>query len=640
MIARRTFSVRHSAALAALLAALLGGACAGPDGAGLGGAASASRDGSAAASGASPSERSAQAAPGDSERRDGSGANASDQAAADEAAEADEHAGGSPAGENIPQVELSQKLLFQLLAAEIAAQRGQINDAPATYLSMARETRDPRLARRAAELALGSRALQPALAAAQLWHELSPDSPMATQTLEALWLTTGRLDEAEPLLAKRLERARADKQLPDAYNYVQRALSRSPDRGPALDAVQRLAAPDRQVAAARLAVAAIAQLADKPELALSEADAALKLEPRNEQAAIAAAQYAAQTKDGAPKAIAQLQSFVRRQPKALEARFTLARLLAAADRPDDARAQFEAALEQEPDSPAILFSMAQLAYQTKQLSVAQDYLRRYLALPAHVQRDNNPAYLFLGQIAEDTGRGSEALDWYAQVRRGEQFMPALLRRAVLMGKLGQVDQARELLRSTSVSRTRERAQLTSAEAQVLREAKRDDEAFEVLSQGLQSMPENAELLYDHAMAAERLGKLDVMETGLRKLIELRPDYAHAYNALGYTLADRNIRLDEAQQLIEKALELSPSDAHILDSMGWVLYRRGDYQRAIEYLEKAYQQQPEAEIAAHLGEVLWHAGRTDEARQRWLEARQRDPANAVLKETLARLNVAL
>lgn len=622
--ARRPLHRRHPTALAALLAALLCGACAGPGTPGAPGApAAAQATGTAGTDGQSP--------------RAGDDAEAQRQAGAEaDAAEA----GGAPSGENLPQVELNQKLLFQILAAEIAAQRGQVADASATYLAMARETRDPRLARRSTELALGNRSLQTALSAAQLWHELSPDSPMATQTVEALWLTTGRLDAAEPLLRARLERARADKQLVQAYAYIQRALVRSPDRSAALALIERLAAPDTKVAAARLAVAAVAQAGENAERAASEAEAALRLEPDNEQAAIAAAQYAAQTKDGAPRAIKQLQGFIARQPKAVEARFVLARLLAASERADEARAQFEAALKQEPDSPAILFSLAQLAYQTKQPAVAQDYLRRYLALPEQVQRDNNPAYLFLGQLAEDAGRHAEAIDWYAQVRRGEQFMSALMRRATLMGKLGRVDEARELLRGTTASSARERAQLTSAEAQVLREAKREEEAFEVLSNALQRMPDNAELLYDHAMAAERVGKLDVMESGLRKLIERRPDYAHAYNALGYTLADRNIRLDEAQKLIEKALELSPSDAHILDSMGWLMFRRGDHQRAIEYLEKAYKAQPEAEIAVHLGEVLWHVGRTDEARKLWREASQRDPANTVLKETLARLNVSL
>jgi Flp pilus assembly protein TadD len=142
------------------------------------------------------------------------------------------------------------------------------------------------------------------------------------------------------------------------------------------------------------------------------------------------------------------------------------------------------------------------------------------------------------------------------------------------------------------------------------------------------------------MAAERLDRLPEMEASLRRLIALRPDHAHAYNALGYTFADRNIRLDEARTLIEKALTLLPEDPHILDSMGWVLFRQKDYPRALELLRKAYAMRPEVEIAAHLGEVLWASGNTEEARKLWREARTREPENTTLRETLARLNVAL
>jgi tetratricopeptide (TPR) repeat protein len=540
--------------------------------------------------------------------------------------------------EPVPQVDLTPQLMFQLLASEIAAQRGDVGSAAATYLSMARQTRDPRLARRATELALVERSLDHALPAAELWHELSPDSPIATQTIESLWLSTGRLRDVEPLLRARLEKARAQQRLPDAYAQVQRALARSPDRKAALAMLDGLAAPDANVPAARLALAAVASSAADAVRAASEAEAALRLDPTSEDAAVAAARYAAQTPRGSAGAIELLEGFLKRQPNAIEARFSLARLLAAAGRNDDARAQFEAALKQEPDSPAILFSLAQLAHQTKQPKVAEDYLRRYLELPAQVQRDNAPAYLFMGQLAEEARRTEDAVAWYSRVQRGEQFMPALTRRAVLLGKLGRVDEARELLRGTSVTSVRERVQLTSAEAQVLREAGRDTEAFNVLAQALERMPDNPDLLYDYAMAAERIDRLDAMETSLRKLIELRPDYAHAYNALGYTFADRNIRLAEAQTLIEKALELAPDDAHVIDSLGWVLFRRGQIAAAIAQLERAYRLRPEAEIAAHLGEVLWQAGRTEDAQRVWREAAAREPGNKTLDETLARFKI--
>lgn len=540
----------------------------------------------------------------------------------------------------IPEVELSSQLMFQLLASEIAAQRGELASATTTYLSMARQTRDPRLARRATEIALAERSLERALPAAQLWSELAPDSRLAAQTLEMLLLSAGRLAEAEPLLAARLERARTEGGLPEAYGGLQRALARASDRTAALAMLERLATADAGVPQARLALAAQAAAAGDGARAALEAKTAVELAPEDESIAVAAAQHIAEGEARPDGAIALLQGFVARKPDSLEARFALARLLASAERNDEARAQFEAALKQQPQNPAILFSLAQLAWQAKQPEAAESYLKRYIELPETVQRNDNPAWLFLGQIAESAGRTDEAIARYANVRRGEQFMPALIRRALLVARQGGLDDARQLLRETTVSTNRERVQLISAEAQLLRESRRYDEALAFLGKSLERLPENPDLLYDHAMAAERVDRLDLMEGSLRKLMSLRPDHAHAYNALGYTFADRNIRLEEAQQLIEKALELRPDDAHILDSMGWVRYRRGDLPGAIDYLRRAWQASPEAEIAIHLGEVLWVSGERDEARRLWREARKLEPDSETLRDTLARLGAEL
>ena len=540
----------------------------------------------------------------------------------------------------LPPLDLSREILFQVLAAEVAVQRGQISAAATTYLSLAQSTRDPRLARRATELALAERSLEHALSAAQLWYQLAPETPTAVQTIEALWMATGRFGEAEPLVTRRLEKARSDGTLRNTYQQLQRTLARSTDKNAALAFLEKISAPDQSLPEARLAVAGLASAAGNPERAAAEATSALALRPDDERSAISAAQYVRQTPLGAGGAGDLLKKFLGRQPKAAEARFAYAQLLASEGKTEDARGQMEIALKQEPDSPSILFAMAQLAYQLKQPNVAQTYLKRYLALPRSVQRDDVPAYIFLAQIAEEAKRYDEAIDWLSKVTRGEQYLTALTRRALLMGRAKRIDEARELLRTTSVTSARERAMLSSAEAQVLREAQRHKEAYEVLTAAVERQPGNPDLLYDLAMAAEKLDDVSVMETNLRKVIALRPDYAHGYNALGYSLADRGLRLDEAQALIEKALALAPDDPHIIDSMGWVLYRKGQMEQSIEWLKKGYALKAEPEIAAHLGEVLWKAGRSAEAREMWRAAQKLDPDNETLKETLARLNVAL
>jgi tetratricopeptide (TPR) repeat protein len=540
----------------------------------------------------------------------------------------------------LPEVNLSPELLFQLLAADLAAQRGEPGSAWSTYMAAARSTRDPRIARRAAEVAIVARALDEAVQAAQLWRELAPDSREATQMLETLWLSSGRMAQVEPLLAERLASARARGTLPAAYVQLQRSLARVPDRGAAWQTIRRLSAPDLGVPAARLVRAQLAAAAEDWPAAAAEAREAMRLAPDDEEAVVAAARNVYQLPDGKAEALGILERRLQRQPMSLETRFVYARLLIAEQRIEDARAQLERALAQRPDSPAVLLTLAQIAYQSKQPADASRYLQRYVELPGTVARDDAPALLLLAQIAEEAGRTQEAIDWLVKVSPGDNYLPAVVRRALLMGKVGQVEAARGVLRDATASSPRERVQLLSAESQLLREARRNQEAFDVLASGLERMPDQPDLLYDHAMAAERLDRLPVMEASLRRLIALRPDHAHAYNALGYTFADRNIRLDEARTLIERALSLSPDDAHILDSMGWVLFRQKDYPRALEYLRKAYALRPEVEIAAHLGEVLWASGRADEARALWREAQGREPDNSTLRETLARLNVAL
>jgi tetratricopeptide (TPR) repeat protein len=491
----------------------------------------------------------------------------------------------------LPEIELSPQILFQLIAADLAAQRGEMGPAWSTYMNLARQTRDPRIARRAAEIAIGARALDEAAQSAQLWRELAPASRAAPQMLETLWLSTGRLKDAEPMLAERLARARTEGTLPAAYPQLARTLARVQDRAAAWQLVQRLSAPDEGVAAARLVRSQFSFAAGDFAVAATEAREAMRLAPDDEEAAVAAARALHRQPETKAEAIAILERFVQRSPMALEARYQLARTFAADGRLDDARLQLERAVAQAPDNPAVLFSLAQISHQAKQPAEASAWLQRYVELPRSVPRDNAPALLFLAQIAEEGGRTAEAIDWLSKVPRGEEFVPATVRRALLMGKGGQVEAGRALLQDAPASTVRERAMLVSGEAQLLREASRYQEAFDVLAGALERTPDNTELLYDHAMAAEKIDRLPVMETSLRRLIELRPDHAHAYNALGYTFADRSIRLDEARTLIEKALSLSPDDPHIMDSMGWVLFRQKDYPRALDYLRRAYAIRP-------------------------------------------------
>jgi Flp pilus assembly protein TadD len=245
--------------------------------------------------------------------------------------------------------------------------------------------------------------------------------------------------------------------------------------------------------------------------------------------------------------------------------------------------------------------------------------------------------LYLGQIAEERKQFDDALRWYAEVAPGEQYLAAQLRIAQLLAKQGKLDAGRRHLQEARTEGSASRIQLLLAESQLLRDAGKTGEAYELLADNLATQPEQPELLYESALLAEKLGRHDVLEANLRKLIRIKPDHAHAYNALGYSFAERNQRLGEAEQLIVKALELAPDDPFIIDSMGWVLFRKGDNAGALTQLQRAYSIRPDPEIAAHLGEVLWTLGRRDEAKRTWQEAAKAHPGNDVLAEVIKRFS---
>jgi Flp pilus assembly protein TadD len=286
-----------------------------------------------------------------------------------------------------------------------------------------------------------------------------------------------------------------------------------------------------------------------------------------------------------------------------------------------------------PQNPDVIYAVGLLAYQLKDYGAAEDYMKRVLGLN---YRDPEGVRYVLGQIAEDQKQWPRAIEWYESIQSGDHVMPARMRTANALAKQGKLDEARAYLKRVAADNPEDAVQATVAEAQLLRDAQRHKDAFALLSEALDKQPEQPELLYDLALTAEKLERFDLLEQHLRKLIEVKPDHAHAYNALGYSFAERNTRLPEARKLIEKALELAPEDYFIIDSLGWVLYREGDLKGAARELRRAYSGRPDAEIGAHLGEVLWMLGERDEARRIWDESLKAGPENETLLKTIKRL----
>ena len=535
-------------------------------------------------------------------------------------------AGGALAQGTEP--ELSESTLYDLLMGEIALQRGDALLAAKTYVELAKSTRDARVARRAIEVANFAHQPDLALEAAKTWSEIEPNSPQPLQVIAAILISAKRVDEAEPTLEKLL--ASDGVNLENGYLQLNRLLSGNPDKATNLRVVRKLAAIHPELAQAHFAVAQASLIAGDDAAALDEIHQAQAIRPEWETATIFEAQVL--LKRSPAEAAQVLGAFVGKYPDSRDARLNYARTLVLDKRLAEAREQFEAVLAANPGNTDVIYAVGLLAFQLKDYPVAESSMKRLLGMG---YRDADGVRYLLGQIAEEQKQWPQAVEWYGQIGEGEHALSARLRTASVMAKQGRLDEARAFLERIAGEHPDQAPQIVVAEAQLLREANRVRDAFDMLGQALKKDPDQPDLLYDFALTAEKLQRYDVLEQNLRRLMEVRPDHAHAYNALGYSLVERNTRLPEAKKLIEHALELAPDDYFIVDSMGWLLYREGDLKGAAAQLRRAYGGRPDPEIGAHLGEVLWMMGERDEARHVWQESLKATPDNETLIKTIER-----
>ncbi len=552
---------------------------------------------------------------------------------------AENQAGNEPV-DVLPAVGLSEELMFRYLSAEIALQRGNAFAAYATMLSIARSTHDPRLARRATEMAISGSLPAEALKAARVWHEVAPHSEEAAQVLLSLQLQSNQIEEAKQSLAKMLSGS-TPTTLPVAIGNVQRMLSRIPDRSRAAALLKELLEPYRHVLDARLALAQMAMVGGDRAGAKKEIGEALAKFPASEIAVLMLAQII----EDKAEATKTLSDFLKKNPKAREVRLAYSRMLFEQGKIADAKKEFQVLLQQAPNDQTALYALGLLSAQANDMADAEKYLAAYvgnLKDQPDRERDATQALMVLAQIAEDRNDDAGVMKWLEMVPTLGQSgsVNATIKRAQLQSKAGKLEEARKLLNEADVNNDDERVRLIIGEAQLLRDAGKLTEALRLIEDALELYKDNIDLLYELSMLAEKNHQFDLMESTLRKVIQLAPDSQHAYNALGYSLADRNLRLQEAHDLIQKALSLAPEDPFIMDSMGWVEFRLGRLEKAEELLRRAFAIKADPEIAAHLGEVLWVLGREEEARKLWRNAGGKDPKNDTLKSTLKRLQVKL
>lgn len=531
--------------------------------------------------------------------------------------------------QNLPKQELTAPVLFDFLVGETALQRGNLDIAVNRYVKLAKTTRDPRIAKRATEISLHAGNPFAAEQAATMWVELEPESADARQTIAALLVNLGKLDAARPHLEKLL--ASEKEGVGNAFMQLNQLLARNPDKAATLKLIQQLAQPYKDLPEVHFAISQAAWFANQHPLAQEEMQRALALRPEWEIAAVHNGRIL--QRNSVEQAREFYRDYLDKYPASNEVRVAYTRLLIGAGDADQARAQIQWLMDKNPEDAEITLAAGLLATEMGDFDVTETSFKKALALG---YKDTNAVYFHLAQIYEETNRPDLAMETYQMVKSGGRYLPAQIRYADLLALKGHLQEAREHLKKLPAANDQQAAHLILAEAQILRRSKAHQEVYDLLDEGLKKLPDYPELLYDRALAADKLGKFKILEQDLRKLIKLKPDNAHAYNALGYSFAERGTHLPEALKLIRKAVELSPDDPYIMDSLGWVYYRMGKFTEGLNFLNLAFAARPDPEIAAHLGEVLWVKGAKDDAKNIWRSALEKDPDNEILLETLQRL----
>ena len=555
-------------------------------------------------------------------------------------------------------------LFYQLLMAEMEARGGQKGMGYQLMLDAARRTSDEALFRRAVGLASEMGDGPAALAAVQAWRTALPQSVQATRFEVQLLLALDRFADAATATRTMLELT-PPAELTGTFASLPRLFARNRDRKQTLTQIGPVLQPwidkaDTRVAAS-VTLGRFAALAGDNERAVALARQAQAHEPGADGPALLALELLA----ASPEADAIILDHLQKKPDASAVRILYARVLSSMHRYDEAARQLTAVTQAEPRIAAPWLTLAALQLELKRPADAITTVNSYLsglrdgtivpAAPAAIAgqqivisadadgdgQSDEPtadqgvaqAYFLLARAAEQQRDFAGAEAWLAKVTDPQRALDVAARRAELLARQGKLRKAPET--TPEAARTK-----LVLEAQLHSDAKQWAASEAVLAQAGKRFPDDAELLYQQAMMLEKLDRLEDMERLLRRVIEIRPDHHHAYNALGYSLAERNLRLPEARELIVKALELAPGEPFITDSLGWVEYRLGNREEALRLLKQAYRLRPDVEIGAHLGELLWVTGQQEEARRVLREVRQRDADNTVLRDTLARLKVDL
>lgn len=538
------------------------------------------------------------------------------------------------------------EVVYLTLLGEIEVQLGEPGAGYSLLLNAGRKSGDGELFKRAIQLALKARSGESAVDAAKAWGTSQPSDPEPLRVLVQVLLSLQRVEETGPHLSKLLELT-PDNERVALIDAIGQIYSQSRDPQIALKVVApRLRTWRDTPATAGAAQAALARVqlaAGQDVQAADTLKQALTAPVPSTLAGVLAVDWLG---GAAPVSEQWVVSLLQQHPELSPVRLAYARHLLRTERWDEAERQLDqltSGPQADQSPPESWLMLGALQLQSRKLDAAQRSFQRFLAAPDVATTDTfargrNQAYLSLSQIAEEQHHLDEAQQWLDKIEDNEDPLRVQSRRAGLLVRSGQWQQAVELIRSVADNPDDGNRARLLAEVQVLRDAGQLQAAYDRLAQAVALMPGDQDLLYEQATVAERLGRHDDMERQLREVIRLKPDHHHALNFLGYSLADRNERLPEAKALIVQALALAPGDPFITDSLGWVEYRMGNLDQALKNLTIAYAARPDAEIAVHLGEVLWVLGQHPAAMEHFRRAQAMQPDNDLLKQTVQRLKV--
>ena len=530
------------------------------------------------------------------------------------------------AGE-VPAQSLSQSMLYDILLAEIAGQRGRLDVSVPHYLQAAYEAKDPRVAERAVRIATYGKQNKVALSAARRWVELDPENQEAHKVLAALALHMGEHDEALEHLDYVVTSTDGSA---ESYQMVTSVLAQISESGAAMGMMDELVSRHSGDAQAWLAYSRLALHNGQLSQAMDSVDMALSLQPDLTPAIITKTRLLIM--QGQHEAASQqIAEGVRKNPDDSDLRLAYARFLVEQKQIYEAKAQFRELLKQTPDDSEALYALGLLELQDENLTEAEAYFTDLLK----TGEKTVDAQYYLGYIASARGDKKAAIDWYNRIEEGERWFEAQVRVVELMVAQGEIESARGRLDKLRRANPKLAIQLYLVEADILVDAGYSEEAYQLYSEVLSENPDNTDILYARSLLAERMDRLEDAERDMRHILSIDPDDSRTLNALGYTLADRTDRYDEALVYIEQALAMEPEDPAILDSMGWVQYRLGNLDVARDYLQRAYDMTGDGEIGAHLGEVLWMMNQRDAARSVWEESSKNAPDNQVLRDAIKR-----